>query len=148
MKRYEYIENKNPRQLLPYQRLLLFDGIFKFFQGSIPSTCLLTVYEKDGLVLAIAHEAEEKPRRTIGELAHTLWRTASSHFPSDKYIFVQGWNGVYEYVKFSYPETPPLSFGEGGFPMGRIIEIKGRGLADPSWHPAGTLEEVLNRHLA
>ena len=135
MKRYDYMENKNPRPMVPYQEYHLFDGIFKYHRGPFGSQCHLALYKNGDTILGIAHESEENPKRTIGASAHVLWRSVSDQYVADKYIFVQGWEGVYEYVKF----------GTSGFAGRRSINQ----ISDPvvSWHPAGTLEEVLQRHL-
>jgi len=142
MKRVDFIQNKSPRPLIPYKEYFLVDGDLYYFRGSQKSLAHVTAYQKGDIILAIAHEAEANGGMNIGQGAQWLWMSFINTYASNKYVFVQGWNGVYEYVKFEY--SPKEGRGDGFWPQLVGGLEKGPNI---TWHPAGTLEEVLERHL-
>jgi hypothetical protein len=148
MKRQAFVEERDLRPKVPYRDLLITDGVVNYEVSSRhwnQGRCRLTFYRKDGKVLAIAHEVEGFTGPTIGEGAVYIWHVVKNTFPQDECIFVQGHNGFYEYVTLHERELEVKSDPFNLTYM--VVNVSRQPRYYATWSPAGTLEEVLERHL-
>ena len=139
MKRLAFVEEKELRPEIPFRECIVHDAVLQYSTNEGNSSCLLTIYKKGDTVLGIVHESGLPSKLNIGQGAKFYWPDLRSRY-SKSMICVQGHNGHYEYV----------SLGAEIENQGSNINLNyGRpGNARVTWYPAGTLEEVLERHLA
>ncbi len=138
--------NKGLRPIVPLQQYVVFDAGLAYTYGSMKCLCNLTVYRKGSLVLGIAHEHPDNKGVTIGRGASRIWNDVKMRYSTkdgNKFVFAQGWNGVYEYVDF---KVRKLSLSEKDLiAMARTL-ISTNDLTighDIFWTPAGTINDVL-----
>ena len=93
--------------------------------------------------MSIAHEDNYvKSGLTIGESVREILRYTREYTVGKKHIFVQGHNGIYEYVKEKCLNVPGLE--RRWLPL---LVIMNPAHESYEWSPAGSLDEVLERHL-
>lgn len=153
MKRNAFVEEVSLRPEVPYRELIIYDGLWNFEprRGVVGLTgrCHLTIYQKGDIILGISHEAEGlngTTGPTMGQGAVEIWTAVKDIHPSKYYAFVQGHNGYYEYVNLHENIGKPMGLHRGFLTY--IISLDETTGWTASWSPAGTLQEVLERHLS
>lgn len=127
MQRHSFVQEKALRPKVLFREYLVEEGIWDYMGHIHRSKCHLTVYRKADMILAIAHETPENKGLNLGDGARYFWKGVKESFEANSHICIQGHNGYYEYVEV--------------FPQGKGY------MGDAKWSPAGTLQEVLERHL-
>lgn len=155
MRRHAFVREEQLRPEIPFRKFIIFDGVINYGQASLLTTrlssCQLTVYKRNDTILAIAHEDPANRGATIGEGALSIWSHVDSWVQNNvnhqevnlNMVRIQGHDGFYEYIKPKPPKFPIQNDS-------RIFVIAGMSSHAHDkyeWTAAGTLEEVLERHL-
>ena len=138
MRRVTFVEEKVLRPEIPYREYIVHDAVLQYTTLEGASSCLLTIYKKGDTVLGIAHESGQRSQLNIGEGAKYFWPDLKSRYDKNM-ICVQGYDGHYQYVSLgaeieNHGTNVRLNYGRPG--NARVV-----------WYPAGTLQQVLERHL-
>jgi len=139
MKRTVFIEEKELRPEVPFQEYIVHDAVLHYSTLEGQSECRLTIYKKGEKILTIAHESGGKTALSIGEGAKYFWPDLKSRYDKNM-ICVQGHNGYYEYVSLG-TDIEKDRYGNAMLNWGHP------GYSRVTWYPAGTLEQVLEKHL-
>ena len=143
MKRHSFIQEEQLRPQIPYRELITKEVVVEYqtgrrsIFGAITSRALLTLYEKNDIVVAILHETPSNRGVTIGQGASVIWPQIKSNYASKKtLISVQGHEGKYEYVTIYAEQLEPKDL--------TVLVSKETKV---SWSPAGALSEIIEKHL-